>query len=133
MAEEKHQPSAVKISFNDEKYSINSSQSDAVVVVNGESSSIYIDPAKEKAARRKFDIYLLPAAFVLILLNYIDRSNLGNARVFGFEKSLGLKGNQFGNLVTLFFVPYIVFEVMWVFALKRIGPKYVITVAATGW
>jgi MFS family permease len=97
------------------------------------SSTIYIDPAAEKAALRKFDIYLLPPAFVLILLNYIDRSNLGNARVFGFEESLGLVDNQFGNLVTLFFVPYIVTEVFWVSALKRLGPNYVISAAAIGW
>ncbi|KAK0386111.1 hypothetical protein NLU13_5948 [Sarocladium strictum] len=97
------------------------------------SATIYIDPAAEKAALRKFDIYLLPPAFVLILLNYIDRSNLGNARVFGFEESLGLVNNQFGNLVTLFFVPYIVTEVFWVSALKRLGPNYVISAAAIGW
>ena len=96
-------------------------------------STIYIDPAKEKAALRKFDIYLMPAAFTLILLNYIDRSNLGNARVFGLEESLGMTGNQFGNLVTLFFVPYIATEVFWVTALKRLGPNYVISVAAIGW
>lgn len=97
------------------------------------SSSIYIDPAKEKAALRKFDKYLLPPAFVLILLNYIDRSNLGNARIFGFEESIGLVDNQFGNLVTLFFVPYIIMEVFWVSALKRLGPNIVISTAAIGW
>lgn len=56
-------------------------------------------------------------------LNYLDRSNLGNARVFGFEKDIGLKNNQFGNLVTLFFVPYIITEVFWVTAVKRFGPN----------
>ncbi|KEY64541.1 hypothetical protein S7711_03607 [Stachybotrys chartarum IBT 7711] len=125
---EKQQPEGTVSVLGDEKRSITDSQGPV-----NTSSSIYIDPAKEKAVLRKFDIYLLPAAFCLILLNYIDRSNLGNARVFGFEESLGLTGNQFGNLVTLFFVPYIVMEVFWVTALKRIGPNYVIAVAATGW
>ncbi|CAG8957289.1 hypothetical protein HYFRA_00010712 [Hymenoscyphus fraxineus] len=95
--------------------------------------AIYIDDEEEKKVLRKFDKYILPQAFLFILLNYLDRSNLGNARVFGFEKSLGLKGNQFGNLVTLFFVPYIVTEVFWVSAVKRFGANYVITLALTGW
>ncbi|KAF2432934.1 high-affinity nicotinic acid transporter [Tothia fuscella] len=96
-------------------------------------STIYIDPEKEKAVLRKFDKWLLPQAFVFILLNYLDRSNLGNARVFGFEKSLGMTKNEFGNLVTLFFVPYIILEVFWVTTVKRFGANYVITGALFGW
>lgn len=94
---------------------------------------IFIDPEKEKAVLRKFDKYVLPQAFLFILLNYLDRSNLGNARVFGFEKSTHLVANQFGNLVTLFFVPYILAEVFWVMAVKRFGANYVITIALVGW
>jgi MFS family permease len=97
------------------------------------SEIIYIDPEKEKAVLRKFDKFLLPQAFIFILLNYLDRSNLGNARVFGFEETIGLKGNQFGNLVTLFFVPYILTEVFWVTAVKRFGANYVIFAALVGW
>jgi MFS family permease len=96
-------------------------------------ASIYIDPEKEKSVLKKFDKYVLPQTFLFILLNYLDRSNLGNARVFGFEEDVGLTGNQFGNLVTLFFVPYIITEVFWVTAVKRYGPNYVITVALFGW
>ncbi|KAH6695586.1 high-affinity nicotinic acid transporter [Plectosphaerella plurivora] len=44
-----------------------------------------------------------------------------------------MTGNQFGNLVTLFFVPYIIAETFWVTAVKRLGPNYVISVAAIGW
>lgn len=36
-------------------------------------------------------------------------------------------------MVTLFFVPYILFEPMWVMALKRLGPNYIISIAALGW
>lgn len=42
-------------------------------------------------------------------------------------------GNQFGDLVTLFFLPYILTEVFWVTAVKRFGPNYIITIALTGW
>lgn len=46
-------------------------------IVNATLETIYIDPEKEKAVLRKFDKFLLPQAFVFILLNYLDRSNLG--------------------------------------------------------
>jgi hypothetical protein len=41
--------------------------------------TIHIDAEKEKAVMRKFDKYLLPQAFIFILLNYLDRSNLGKS------------------------------------------------------
>lgn len=41
------------------------------------SQTIYIDPAAEKSVMSKFDKYILPQAFIFILLNYLDRSNLG--------------------------------------------------------
>ncbi len=42
-----------------------------------ESATIHVDPEKEKAVLRKFDKWLLPQVYVFILLNYLDRSNLG--------------------------------------------------------
>lgn len=41
------------------------------------SQTIFIDPAAEKSVMSKFDKYILPQAFIFILLNYLDRSNLG--------------------------------------------------------
>ncbi|EEY15295.1 high-affinity nicotinic acid transporter [Verticillium alfalfae VaMs.102] len=119
----------------DEKASnLDASSIDSGAVANPQVvETIFIDPDEEKAVLRKFDKWVLPQAFVFILLNYLDRSNLGNARVFGFEEDIGLVDNQFGNLVTLFFVPYIITEVFWVTAVKRFGPNYVITVALFGW
>lgn len=42
----------------------------------GSSNSIYIEPEKEKAALRKFDLFLLPVAFMFLLLSSLDRSNV---------------------------------------------------------
>lgn len=44
---------------------------------NGAVVVIHIDPEQEKAVLRKFDKYLLPQAFLFILFNFLDRSNLG--------------------------------------------------------
>lgn len=39
--------------------------------------TIFVDPELEKSALRKFDKWLLPAAFVFLLLSSLDRSNVG--------------------------------------------------------
>lgn len=48
---------------------------------------------------------------MLYLWCFIDRANIGNARLAGFEKDLGLKGYQYNVLLTCFYISYIVFEV----------------------
>ena len=41
-----------------------------------DAATIYVDPEKEKACLKKFDKYFLPQAFIFLLLNYLDRSNV---------------------------------------------------------
>ena len=38
----------------------------------------------------------------------MGRVNIGNARLYGLEKDLGLKGNQFQTSVSILFVTYLV-------------------------
>ena len=37
----------------------------------------YIDPELEKRTLRKFDLFVLPQMMILILIAYLDRSNIG--------------------------------------------------------
>jgi len=49
----------------------------------------------EKATRRlvrKIDMRLLPFLALLYLLSFLDRTNIGNARLAGLEKSLHMEG-----------------------------------------
>ncbi|EGP91125.1 uncharacterized protein MYCGRDRAFT_89155 [Zymoseptoria tritici IPO323] len=94
---------------------------------------IYIDPAKEAACRKKFDTYLVPISVIYLVLSTLDRNNIGNARVFGFDESLGLHGNQFGNIITLSSVCTVVFEVPWVMSVKRCGARNAIGTAFVLW
>jgi hypothetical protein len=52
----------------------------------GEIHDLGYDTEAEKKVLRKFDKFLLPPLAVILLVAYLDRSNLGNAKVFGFEK-----------------------------------------------
>lgn len=51
-----------------------------------ESSSLTSE--HEQRALRKFDIFLLPAILLLILMAWLDRTNIGNAKIFGLESKL---------------------------------------------
>lgn len=64
---------------------------------------------------------------------YLDRSNIGNARIFGFEEDINLKGNEFANLSSFFYVTYVIFEIPWVLALKAWGANLIISLAIVLW
>lgn len=65
----------------------------------------------ESALLRKLDWRLLPAVGILYLLSFLDRSNVGNARIEGLTRDLGMTGNQYLTGLTLYFVGYVIFEV----------------------
>ncbi|KIM99824.1 hypothetical protein OIDMADRAFT_126093 [Oidiodendron maius Zn] len=97
------------------------------------SSVIYIEPEKEAAVRRKFDKYLVPVSLLFIVLSALDRNNLGNARVFGFDADIGLKGGQFGNINTLSSLCTFLFELPWTLAVRRFGARKALGAAFLLW
>lgn len=58
-------------------------------------------PEEERAFVRKLDIRLLPACFMVFLLAYIDRGNIGSIRILqhggpdSLEATLNLHGTAF--------------------------------------
>lgn len=60
-------------------------------------------------AAPQIDLRLIPIMGILYLLAHIDRGNIGNAKIEGMGKDLGLTGNQYNIASTIFFVPYIIF------------------------
>src|SRR5690349_15883884 len=64
-----------------------------------------------RTLKRKLDYRLVPIWSLLYLFSFLDRSNIGNARVAGLERDLELTGTQFNMTLTIFFFGYILFEV----------------------
>jgi hypothetical protein len=58
-----------------------------------------------------------------LLMSVISRGNIGNARLAGLEDHLNMTGDQYNIALTIFFVPYIVFEVPANMALKYLSPR----------
>ncbi|KAK6086970.1 fungal specific transcription factor domain-containing protein [Seiridium cupressi] len=57
------------------------------------------------------DIRLVPVLSVLYLISQLDWANIGNAKIEGIDKDLHLTGVQYDIALSLFFVPYILFEI----------------------
>jgi len=53
---------------------------------------------------RKVDLRLLPFLSLMYLLNFLDRSNLAQARLGTLEKDLGMKGTDFNLATSILFV-----------------------------
>lgn len=70
-----------------------------------------LDSDLDKRVTRKFDTHVVPWLFGLWLLAFIDRSNIGNARIDGLATDLDLDANRFNVALAIFYVPYICYDV----------------------
>ncbi|RMJ03316.1 hypothetical protein CDV36_015157 [Fusarium kuroshium] len=86
-----------------------------------------------KKVVRKIDFRLIPIMAVLYLLAHIDRGNIGNAKIEGMDKDLGLIGNQYNIASTIFFVPYIIFEIPSNIILKKVRPSIWLSFLIIAW
>jgi ACS family tartrate transporter-like MFS transporter len=71
---------------------------------------------------RKVRRHLLPLLFVLYVVAYLDRINVGFAAL-DMNRELGLSSEQFGFLSGIFFWGYFLFEVPSNLILHRVGAR----------
>ncbi|KAG2034737.1 major facilitator superfamily domain-containing protein [Suillus americanus] len=64
----------------------------------------------ERKLLRKLDLRM-SIIVVIFTLNYIDRSNVSNARLQGFEQDLHLQGQQYATILSILFIGYIITQV----------------------
>ncbi|KAF1938705.1 MFS transporter [Clathrospora elynae] len=86
------------------------------------------DPKAESCLRLKIDLYMIPTVAILYLFCYIDRANIGNARLAGLEEDLGLKGYDYNSVLSIFYISYIIFEIPSNICCKWIGPGWFIPI-----
>ena len=82
-----------------------------------------IDRAAEKKLVRKCDLHIIPVLSLLYSLSFIDRINIGNARLQGLEMDLKMKGQDYNVALFIFFIPYILFEVPSNLLIRKITPS----------
>ncbi|KAF2754429.1 hypothetical protein EJ05DRAFT_503965 [Pseudovirgaria hyperparasitica] len=57
-------------------------------------------PDEERAVKRKLDRRVVGLMFLLYLLSFVDRSNIGNAKIAGLARDLNLGKGQYEWLLT---------------------------------
>jgi len=81
---------------------------------------------------RKLKLRLLPWVFVLFVVAYIDRINIGFAALT-MNKDLGISNAQFGFAAGVFFFGYFLFEIPSNLLLHRIGARVWIARILLSW
>ncbi|RJE19566.1 Major Facilitator Superfamily [Aspergillus sclerotialis] len=88
---------------------------------------------EERALVRKIDIFLLPSIWLMYLLSYLDRTNIGNAKIAGMSDELNLSSQEYSISLVVFFVSYVVFEVPSNLILSKTKPSIFLPVIMTLW
>ncbi|GAB0134199.1 hypothetical protein EsDP_00002580 [Epichloe bromicola] len=84
-------------------------------------------PDEEAAVKRKFDRKLVLFLALLFMLSFLDRSNIGNARIAGMDQDLQTtppRPDWYEWSLTAFYMSYIAFE--WMSLLYRLVPAHVV-------
>jgi hypothetical protein len=71
-------------------------------------SSMAVDKETERRLLKKLDARIIPMVCWIYLMNFMDRVNIGNAKLYWLERDLGMSGNQYQLAVSLLFVTYVV-------------------------
>ncbi|KAL9048737.1 MAG: hypothetical protein Q9162_007577, partial [Coniocarpon cinnabarinum] len=81
-----------------------------------------LESSRERALTAKIDWHVVPTLTILYLLAFLDRVNISNAQTFGLLTDLKLKNTEFNTALTIFFVPYVIFEIPANLLLKKFKP-----------
>lgn len=98
------------------------------------SSVLPIDPALERRLVRKFDFRILPVLAIMYLFNSLDKSNLGNAKTApdraggsrGLPYDLNFGASQYNEILSIFFIPYVLTAPFLSILGKKYGPNRVL-------
>lgn len=91
------------------------------------------DTKKINKLRRKIDINLIPACAVLYLLCFLDRGNIGNAKIAGMNDDLKMSANDYSIVLVVFFATYCTVEAPCNILLKIIGPRIFLPLTCVLW
>ncbi|KAF1942983.1 MFS general substrate transporter [Clathrospora elynae] len=80
-------------------------------------------PDEDRAVLKKLDRRLVAFMALLYMLSFLDRSNIGNARIVGLVDDLNLSSKQYEWLLWAFYITYIMFE--WMTLMYRIVPPHI--------
>jgi len=85
---------------------------------------VQYDAKAERRLRLKIDFFIVPTVALLYLFCFIDRANIGNAKIAGMEVDLKMEGYDYNMVVSVFYISYIIFEIPANLLCKIMGPGW---------
>ncbi|KAG2233444.1 hypothetical protein INT48_008850 [Thamnidium elegans] len=86
-----------------------------------------------KVLVKKFDKRLLPLLCLLYLLSYIDRSNIGNAKLGGLVEDLNMTQAEYKWALSIFYFSYVIFDLPSNIIMRRWRPSYWLAILMFLW
>lgn len=99
----------------------------------GEHYAPTFDSSRTRKLLRKMDLNIVPFLALLYLLSFLDRTNIGNARLVGLETSLKMKGLDYNVALAVFFPFYVAAEIPSNIMMKRTSPSLWLCIIMTAW
>ncbi|KAF2015710.1 MFS nicotinic acid transporter-like protein Tna1 [Aaosphaeria arxii CBS 175.79] len=81
----------------------------------------------------RLDLKLIPWLSFLYLISFLDRTNIGNAKIDGLQEDLGMTDGQYNASLTIFFVSYALFEPLTNILLKKLRPSIFLPIIMVWW
>ncbi|KAH6653203.1 major facilitator superfamily domain-containing protein [Truncatella angustata] len=91
------------------------------------------DSPEEKKLIAKLDLLIVPYAFILYWVKYIDQTNINNAYVSGMSDELNFKGNELVQFQTIFVVGNVVGLLPFIYLFPRVPMHLLVPTLDLGW
>ncbi|KAG2222459.1 hypothetical protein INT45_013372 [Circinella minor] len=106
-----------------------------VHIVHNEKISVYVPP-DEKEVRKlmwKLDRRIVPLVAILYLCSFLDRVNIGHAKLAGIIDDLQMSENIYNWSLSIFFAGYVIFEIPANMFCKLLGPRIWLSIIMVVW
>lgn len=87
-----------------------------------------LDHKLERRICRKLDYRILPLTAVMYLFNALDKGNISNAKTDGIDTDLGIYSQQWNNMLSIFYIPFVLFGFPISLIIKRYNAANVIPI-----
>ncbi|KAI7848875.1 major facilitator superfamily domain-containing protein [Circinella umbellata] len=91
------------------------------------------DKEEIKRLTWKRDTRILPLVCLFYLFSFLDRVNIGNAKLAGIIEDTNMTENEFNDALSIFFVGYILFEIPANVILNKLGPRIWMSIMMATW
>ncbi|KAF1976359.1 MFS general substrate transporter [Bimuria novae-zelandiae CBS 107.79] len=91
------------------------------------------DPHMARQVLWKMDVRILPVLALLFLCSFIDRTNVGNAKILGLQKDTHMTDHEYAIGLCAFYATYIASELPSNLVLKKMSPRIWLPLLTAVW